>query len=65
MPYWIVLVYLSHAWWDEAILDTCFILNQVPLAKSDKTSYEGWKGGKPALRFLHALGCLAKVNVPA
>jgi hypothetical protein len=27
--------------------------------------YERWKGRKPALGFLRAWGCLAKVNVPA
>jgi hypothetical protein len=55
---------LSKSWWGEAILAVCFILNQVPSAKGDITPYEGWKGRKLALKFLHAWGCLAKVNVP-
>ena len=56
---------LSKSWWGEAILAVCFILNQVSSAKGDIMPYKGWKGRKPALRFLHAWGCLAKVNVPA
>jgi hypothetical protein len=56
---------LSKSWWGEAILAACFILNRVPSAKGDITPYEGWKGRKPALGFLRAWGCLAKVNVPA
>jgi hypothetical protein len=46
-------------------LAACFVVNRVPSAKGDKTPYEGWKGRKPALGFLRAWGCLAKVNVPA
>jgi hypothetical protein len=56
---------LPKSWWGDAILIACFVLNRVPLAKGDKTPYEGWKGKKPALGFLCAWGCLAKVNVPA
>jgi hypothetical protein len=56
---------LSKSWWGEAILAACFILNRVSSAKGDMTPYEGWKGRKPALGFLRAWGCLAKVNVPA
>jgi hypothetical protein len=56
---------LPKSWWGEAILVACFVLNRVPSAKGDKTPYEGWKGRKPPLGFLHAWGCLAKVNVPA
>jgi hypothetical protein len=46
-------------------LVACFVLNQVPSAKGDKTPYEGWKDRKPALGFLRAWGCLVKVNVSA
>jgi hypothetical protein len=56
---------LSKPWWGEAILTACFVLNRVPSAKGEVTPYEGWKGRKPTLGFLHAWGCLAKVNVPA
>jgi hypothetical protein len=56
---------LPKPWWREAILTACFVLNRVPSAKGEVTPYEGWKGRKPALGFLRAWGCLAKVNVPA
>jgi hypothetical protein len=56
---------LPKSWRGEAILAACFVLNRVPSAKGDKTPYEGWKGRKPTLGFLHAWGCLTKVNVPA
>jgi hypothetical protein len=56
---------LSKSWWGEAILTSCFVLNRVLSAKGEITPYEGWKGRKPALGFLHAWGSLAKVNVPA
>jgi hypothetical protein len=54
---------LPKSWWGEAILVACFVLNRVSLARVDKTPYEGWNGRKPALGFLRAWGCLAKVNV--
>jgi hypothetical protein len=54
---------LSKSWWGQAILTACFVLNRVPSSKGEITPYKGWKGTKPALGFLHALGCLAKVNV--
>jgi transposase InsO family protein len=56
---------LPKSWWGKAILAACFILNRVPSAKGGKRPYEGWKGRKPALRFLRAWDCLAKVNVHA
>jgi transposase InsO family protein len=56
---------LSKAWWGEAILTACFVLNRVPSSKGAIAPYEGWKGRKSALRFLREWGFLAKVNVPA
>jgi hypothetical protein len=41
---------LSKSWWGEAILTTCFVLNQVPSSKGEITPYEGWKGIKPACK---------------
>jgi hypothetical protein len=55
---------LSRSWWGEAILTACFVLNRVPSSKGEITPCEGWKGRMPALRFLRAWCCLAKVNVP-
>jgi hypothetical protein len=56
---------LSKSCWGEVILIVCFVLNRVPLSKGGMTPYEGWKDRKPALEFLRAWGCLAKVNVHA
>ncbi|KAK1696649.1 hypothetical protein QYE76_013346, partial [Lolium multiflorum] len=55
---------LSKAWWGEALLTTCHVLNRVPNKNKDKTPYEEWSGRKPSLSYLRTWGCLAKVNIP-
>ena len=50
--------------WGEAILSTNYILNKLPKKKTNKTSYELWKGRTPSYKFLKVWGCLAKVVVP-
>jgi hypothetical protein len=55
---------LSKAWWGEALLTSCHVLNRVPNKNKDKTPYEEWVGRKPSLSYLRTWGCLAKVNIP-
>jgi hypothetical protein len=55
---------LSKAWWGEAVLTSCHVLNRIPIGKEEKTPYEKWVGRKPSLSYLRTWGCLAKVNVP-
>src|SRR3954465_3659428 len=55
---------LSKAWWGEALLTSCHVLNRVPNKNKEKTPYEEWVGRKPSLSYLRTWGCLAKVNVP-
>ena len=55
---------LSKAWWGEAVLTSCHVLNKVPNKNQDQTPYEMWNGRKPSLSYLRTWGCLAKVNVP-
>ncbi|KAK1647929.1 hypothetical protein QYE76_065734 [Lolium multiflorum] len=55
---------LSKAWWGEALLTSCHVLNRVPNKNKDKTPYEEWSGRKPSLSYLRTWGCLAKVNIP-
>jgi hypothetical protein len=55
---------LSKAWWGEAVLTACHVLNRVPMKNKEKTPYEEWIGRKPSLSYLRTWGCLAKVNVP-
>ena len=55
---------LSKAWWGEALLTSCHVLNRIPNKNKDKTPYEEWAGRKPSLSYLRTWGCLAKVNVP-
>ena len=55
---------LSKAWWGEAVLTSCHVLNKVPNKNPDQTPYEMWNGRKPSLSYLRTWGCLAKVNVP-
>ena len=45
-------------------MTACHVLNRVPTKNSEVTPYEGWKGRKTPLSYLHTWGCLAKVNVP-
>src|SRR5438128_4301818 len=55
---------LSKAWWGEALLTLCHILNRVPNKNKEKTPYEEWVGRKPSLSYLRTWGYLAKVNIP-
>jgi hypothetical protein len=55
---------LLKAWWGEALLTACHVLNRVPNKNKDKTPYEEWVGRKPSLLYLRTWGCLAKVNIP-
>ena len=55
---------LSKAWWGEAILTACRVLNKVPTKDSEITPYEKWAKRRTTLSYLRTWGCLAKVNVP-
>jgi hypothetical protein len=55
---------MAKAWWGEAILIACPILNRVPTKNSDITPYEGWKGRKPSLHYLRTWGYLSMVSLP-
>jgi transposase InsO family protein len=55
---------LSKAWWGEAILIACHVLNRVSMKKKEKTPYEEWIGRRSSLSYLRTWGCLAKVNMP-
>jgi hypothetical protein len=57
-------VVLSKAWWEEAVLTSCHVLNRISMGKEEKTPYEKWVGRKPSLSYLRTWGCMAKVNVP-
>jgi transposase InsO family protein len=35
---------LSKAWWGEAVLTSCHVLNKIPMGKEEKTPYEKWVG---------------------
>ena len=39
---------LSKAWWGEALLTACHVLNKVPNKNKDKTPHEEWVGRKPS-----------------
>src|SRR6266508_3005881 len=55
---------LSKAWWGEAILTACHVLNRVPTKNKDMTPFEEWEKKRLKLSYLQTWGCLAKVNVP-
>ena len=55
---------LSKAWWGEAILTACHVLNRVPTKNKDMTPFEEWEKKRLKLSYLRTWGCLAKVNVP-
>jgi len=50
---------VAKAWWGEAVLTACHVLNRVPTKNSDITPYEEWKGRKPSLHYLRTWGCLS------
>ena len=55
---------LSKAWWGEAILTSCHVLNKVPTKDNETAPYELWEKRKLTLSYLRTWGCLAKVNLP-
>jgi transposase InsO family protein len=55
---------LSKAWWGEAILTACHVLNRVPTKNKEITPFEEWEKRRLNLSYLRTWGCLAKVNVP-
>jgi hypothetical protein len=55
---------LSKAWWGEAILTACHVLNRVPTKNKEITPFEEWEKKRLKLTYLRTWGCLAKVNVP-
>jgi transposase InsO family protein len=55
---------LSKAWWGEAILTACHVLNCVPTKNKEIISFEEWEKKRLKLSYLRTWGCLAKVNLP-
>jgi hypothetical protein len=55
---------LSKAWWGEALLTACHVMNRVPNKNKEKTPYEEWVGRTASLSYLRIWGCLAKINIP-
>ena len=53
---------LSKAWWGEAILTACHVLNRVPTKNKDITPFEEWEKKRLKLSYLRTWGCLAKVS---
>jgi transposase InsO family protein len=51
---------LSKAWWGEAVLTSCHVLNRIPMGKEEKTPYEKWVGRKPSLLYLRTWGAWRK-----
>lgn len=55
---------LPRYFWAEAMNTACYIINRTTIrAKTDKTSYELWKGRKPALGHVRVFGCKCFVHV--
>jgi hypothetical protein len=55
---------LSKAWWGEAIVTACHVLNRVPTKNKEITPFEEWEKKRLELYYLRTWGCLAKVNLP-
>jgi hypothetical protein len=46
--------------WGEAVVTAVYILNRSPTkALNGRTSYQAWRGRKPAVSHLRVFGCLA------
>ena len=55
---------LGTSLWGEAILTATYILNRIPLKKSNITPYEFWSKKKPNLSYFKTWGCRAIVRLP-
>ena len=55
---------LSKAWWGEALMTACHVLNRVPTKNKTITPFEEWERKRLKLSYLRTWGCLAKVNIP-
>jgi hypothetical protein len=55
---------LSQAWWGEALLTACHVLNRVPIKDKTVSPFEEWERKKLKLSYLCTWGCLVKVNNP-
>ena len=43
---------LSKAWWGEAVLTSCHVLNKVPTKDNEITPYEQWAKRRTTLSYL-------------
>jgi len=55
---------LSKEWWSETILNTCHVLNCVPMKNIEKTPFEKWEKKRLTLSYLRTWVCFAMVNGP-
>ncbi|KAK1631219.1 hypothetical protein QYE76_005534 [Lolium multiflorum] len=55
---------LSKAWWGEAILTACHVLNRVPTKNKTITPFEEWERKRLKLSYLRTWGCMAKELFP-
>ena len=55
---------LSQIIWGEAIITSNYILNIVPHKKSDKISYELFKGRRSTYNYLQKWRCRVKMVLP-
>ena len=55
---------LSRAWWGEALLTACHVLNRVPIKTKTVSPFEEWERKNTRLSYFRTWGCLAKVNIP-
>jgi hypothetical protein len=55
---------LSKAWWGQAILTACRVLNRVPTKNKEITPFKKWEKKRLKRSYLRTWGCLAKVNLP-
>ena len=59
----IVNVNLPINLWEEALLTTCHLHNEILSRKSKISPYEFWKGRKYTLNYLRIWGCLAYYKI--
>jgi hypothetical protein len=55
---------LSKAWYGEAIMTACHVLNRVPTKNKEITPFEEWEKKRLKLSYLRTWDCLAKVYLP-
>ena len=55
---------ISHAYWGEAVVTSCYIINRLYSSAIEQTPYYMLYGREPSIQHMRVFGCSAWVHVP-